>query len=122
MILSVKLKNGTSRLFDQKFKIHHETGRDIEEIQNVGVSPSHFDIWDVRQERPEGFKDPSTDHPLASKILKNWIKGFDTVDKWIGSHVDDLYKIPLSFLIRQDPKPTFVEPAIPLLDSKYAEF
>jgi hypothetical protein len=32
------------------------------------------------------------------------------------------HKIPLSFMIRYDPKPTFVEPAIPSFDSKCAEF
>jgi hypothetical protein len=49
-------------------------------------------------------------------ISKNWIKGFDTLDEWTGSHVDDSYKIPLSFMLCHDPKPTFVEPVIPSLD------
>jgi hypothetical protein len=32
-------------------KIRHETGRDIEDIRNVGVNPSHhFDIWEARQD------------------------------------------------------------------------
>jgi hypothetical protein len=52
------------------------------------VNPSHIDIWEAWQECREGFNDPSADRPLAGvTISKNWIKGFDTLDKWIGSHV-----------------------------------
>jgi hypothetical protein len=32
-------------------KIRHETGRDIEDIRNVSVNPSHIDIWEARQDR-----------------------------------------------------------------------
>jgi hypothetical protein len=60
---------------------------------------------------------------LASTLSKNWIKGFDTLDEWIGSHVDDSYQIPLAFMLRHDPKPTlFVEPDVPSLASEYADF
>jgi hypothetical protein len=36
-----------------------------------------------------GFNDLTLAAALASTLSKNWIKGFDTLDEWIGSHVDD---------------------------------
>jgi hypothetical protein len=96
--------------------------RNIEDIRNVGVNRSHIDIWEARQDRRMGFKDPTSAASLASTLLKNWIKGFDTLYEWIGSHVDDSYQIPLAFMLRYDPKPTFVEPDTPSLDGEYADF
>jgi hypothetical protein len=86
------------------------------------VNRSHIATWEARQNRRLGFKDPTSAAPLASTLSKNWIKGFDTLDEWIGSHVDDSYQIPLAFMLRDDPKPTFVEPDIHSLAGKYADF
>ena len=57
-----------------------------------------------RNTERESWKDPSsTDAPDAASISKNWVKGFEMLDEWIGQHVLDSPKIPLSFLTRVEP-------------------
>ena len=104
-----------------EIRIRAETGRDVEELRNDGVDASFLRIWQARRKQRDGFQDPPSDQrPSSVDISKNWIKGFEMLDEWIGSHVDDSYQIPLSFMIRNDPRPTFVDKTYASLDSEYA--
>jgi hypothetical protein len=38
--------------------------------------------------------------PDAHTLSKNWVKGFEILDNWIGLHVDKDSGIPLAFAIR----------------------
>jgi hypothetical protein len=70
----------------------------------------------------QGFKDPLSDsHPTAARIAKDWVQGFDVLDEWIRGHVDNSYHIPLSFMIRPDPRPAFLQQPRASLATKYAQ-
>jgi hypothetical protein len=102
-------------------QIRRETGRDVEDIRKVGVNASDLVKWRARRLQRDGLEDPPSDQrPSAAFLSKNWIKGFEHLDLWIGSHVDGSYKIPLSFMIRLDPNPIYVERVYESLDSEYA--
>jgi hypothetical protein len=45
----------------------------------------------------------------------------DHLEEWLGQQVDDAYSIPLSFLLREEPKPTYVEKDYVSLRNEYAE-
>ena len=53
-----------------------------------------------RKNEMAAFKDPTGDGPEATVISKNWVKGFEMIDQWIGTHVDTVTKFPLAFVIR----------------------
>jgi hypothetical protein len=49
------------------------------------------------------------------------VQGFDILDEWIRGHVDNSYKIPLSFMIRPEPRPAFVQQPRASLANEYAQ-
>jgi hypothetical protein len=103
-------------------RIRYETGRDIEEIRNAGVNVNQLKTWKARRVQCEGSKDPPSDlRPTAARIAKDWVQGFDVLEKWIWGHVDNSYKIPLSFMIRPDPRPVFVQQPRASLANEYAQ-
>jgi hypothetical protein len=110
------------KLLWSEVRIRYETGRDIEEIRNVGVSSSHLSIWEDRYRQRKGFQDPPfQQRPSAKRIERNWILGFRILDEWIGSHVDDVYKIPLSIMTRDEPQPVYIDQSYATLESEYAQ-
>jgi hypothetical protein len=103
-------------------RIRYETGRDIEELCNADVTVHHLKVWKARCMQRAGFKDPPSDsRPTAAAIAKDWVQGFVILDEWIRGHVDNSYKIPLSFMIRPDPRPAFVQQPCASLANKYTQ-
>ena len=56
--------------------------------------------WHSRQQEKLSFKDPTESAPVASDLAKNWAKGFEQLEHWIGLHVDDATGMPLAFAVR----------------------
>ena len=65
-------------------------------------SASSLDLisWKARQQEKLSFKDPKDDAPDANLLAKNWAKGFEQLEHWIGLHVDKASGMPLAFAIR----------------------
>jgi hypothetical protein len=93
-------------------RIRYETGRDIEELRNADVNVHHLKTWKARRMQRAGFKDA---------IAKDWVQGFDILYEWIRGHVDNSYKIPLSFMIRPEPRPAFEQQPRASLANEYAQ-
>jgi hypothetical protein len=93
-------------------RIRDETGCDIKELRNADVNVQHLKTWKARRMQSAGFKDPpSGSHQTAAGIAKDWVQGFDVLDEWIR----------LSFMIRPDPGPAFVQQPHASLANEYAQ-
>jgi hypothetical protein len=56
--------------------------------------------WKSRHQEKLSFKDPKDKAPDANLIAKNWAKGFEQLERWIGLHVDEATGMPLVFAVR----------------------
>ena len=82
-------------------RIHYELNMGIKLILEDSPDSDHLKAWEARRKEREAFADPPSDQrPLSATISRNWVKGFELLDEWISSHVEDSYKIPLSVMIR----------------------
>jgi biotin operon repressor len=80
-------------------RIRHQTHRVLTDMHSATIDD--FEQWLYRQSGKKEFKDPpSTRMPDAHTLSKNWVKGFEILDNWIGLHVDKDSGIPLAFAIR----------------------
>ena len=87
------------KLLCSEVKILYLTGRDADTIYNAVTDD--IEAWQSRREEMAAFKDPKSGEPEAMTISKNWVKGFEILEQWIGNHVDDVTNMPLAFVIRE---------------------
>lgn len=82
-------------------RIHYELNIGIKAILDGTPNSDSLMAWEARRKEREAFADPPSDQrPLSAMISRNWVKGFEVLDEWISSHIEDSYKIPLSVMIR----------------------
>jgi biotin operon repressor len=102
-------------------QIRHQTHRELADMYQATVQD--FELWQYRQSEKKEFKDPpATNAPDAQDLSKNWVKGFEILDNWIGLHIDVDSGIPLAFAIRAGEADTgvFDERKYKSLEHQYA--
>ena len=88
------------KLLLSEIKLRDETCRRVDQIYKM--VPDDLVRFRSRKDEKAAFKDPKEGKPEAAVIAKNWVKGFEMLDQWIGSHVDSVTNLPLAFMIREE--------------------
>jgi hypothetical protein len=86
------------KLMVSEAQIRRQTNRSI--VGMYRASASDILTWKARHQEKLSFKDPKENVPDANLLAKNWAKGFEQLDHWIGLHVDKATGMPLAFAIR----------------------
>jgi hypothetical protein len=92
------------KLMTSEAQIRHQTHRDLEMMYDCG--PADFVVWKSRHDEKKTFKDPKEGFLDADILAKNWVKGFEQLEHWIGRHIDDVTGMPLAFAVRNGPADT----------------